>query len=149
MTGQDIRQNIIELIEPIIKDNFMELVDIELLNPDYLRITIDKQGGVTLDDCSSINRTIGTLLKLSGYDFSLEVSSPGIDRPLKKISDFERFIGKKAKIVTRESISGINVFEGIIEKIINEIIIINTESKKVEIQFNNIKKANLIGELKI
>ncbi len=149
MTKQDVRQQIFDLVEPIIKDNFMELVDIELLNTGYLRIIIDKQGGVTLDDCSFISKSISNMLNFSGYNFSLEVSSPGIDRPLKKIKDFEKFIGKKTKIITRESIKGINVFEGIIARVMNEIIVINIDSETVEIDFNNIKKANLTGELKI
>ncbi len=146
---QDIKQHIFDLIEPIIKDNFIELVDIELLNNSYLRIIIDKQGGVSLDDCSLISKFINTALNVSGYNFSLEVSSPGIDRPLKKIKDFERFTGKKARIITKESINSTNVFEGNIEKIVNEIITINTGKEAIEINFTNIKKANLIGELKI
>lgn len=149
MTKQDIKQHVINLIEPIIKDNFMELVDIELLNTGYLRIIIDKQGGVSLDDCSLISKSVNTILNVSGYNFSLEVSSPGIDRPLKKIKDFEKYIGKKVKIIIKESIKGNNVFEGVVGKITNEIITINTDIGAVEIDFNNIKKANLVGELKI
>lgn len=149
MIKQDIKQHIIDLIEPLIKDNFMELVDVELLNTDYLKIVIDKQGGVSLDDCSFISKSVNMLLNVSGYNFSLEVSSPGIDRPLKKIKDFEKYIGKKARIITKESIKGINVFEGIIEKIKDEIITINIDKGAVEINFNSIKKANLIGEFKI
>lgn len=149
MTKYDFKQNIIELIEPVIKDNFMELVDIELLNTNYLRVIIDKQSGVTLDDCSVINNLIRTVLNVAGYDLTLEVSSPGIDRPLKKIKDFEKFIGKNVRIITKETIKGANVFEGIINKVINEKIMINIKSEIFEIDFNNIKKANLIGELKI
>lgn len=149
MTKQDIKQNVINLIEPIIKDNFMELVDVEMPNNGYLRIIIDKEGGVSLDDCTLISKSVNTILNVSGYNFSLEVSSPGIDRPLKKIKDFEKYIGKKVKILTKESITGTNVFEGVIGKIINEIITINTTLGSVEIDFNKIKKANLVAELKI
>lgn len=149
MIKQDIKQHIINLIEPIIKDNFMELVDVELLNTGYLRIIIDKQGGVSLDDCSLISKSANMILNVSGYNFSLEVSSPGIDRPLKKIKDFEKYIGKKVKIITKELIKGTNVFEGVINKITNEIITISINTGTVEIDFNSIKRANLIGEIKI
>ncbi|MBP7791957.1 MAG: ribosome maturation factor RimP [Candidatus Goldbacteria bacterium] len=149
MTNQDLKQRIIGLIEPIIKDNFMELVDIDLINTDYLRIIIDKQGGVSLDDCTFISKSVNILLGASGYNFSLEVSSPGIDRPLKKIEDFKKFIGKKVKIVTNEPVNSMNFLEGNIDKILNDTIAIDTNAGIVEVDFNNVKKANLAGEIKI
>lgn len=92
------------LIVPIAEDFRYELVDLELKSEGggfVLRIFIDKPGGVTLDDCVAMSREAGAILEIedpikSGY--RLEVSSPGLDRPLKKPADFERFAGSKVKV---------------------------------------------------
>lgn len=97
-----------QLIFPIIEDLGMELVDLEFKREGrdwFLRIFIDKEGGVTLDDCVEVSREAGALLEVEGVietAYRLEVSSPGLDRPLKKSSDYERFKGERVKVKTFE-----------------------------------------------
>ena len=99
-----------QLIQPILRDLDCELVDLEYLREQrgwVLRVFLDKDGGINLDDCAKASREISSLLdveNLISTAFNLEVSSPGIERPLKKASDFERFVGQLAKIKTLDAI---------------------------------------------
>ena len=99
-----------QLIQPILKDLDCELVDLEYLREQrgwVLRVFLDKDGGINLDDCAKASREISSLLdveNLISTAYNLEVSSPGIERPLKKASDFERFVGQLAKIKTLDAI---------------------------------------------
>lgn len=94
------------LLEPILADFGLECVDLEYKREgqgNVLRIFIDKPGGVNLDDCVSVSREFGTILEVEDViksSYRLEVSSPGLDRPLKKAEDFERFAGQMVKIKT-------------------------------------------------
>ena len=93
-----------ELITPIIEAHHFELVDVEWVKEGsnwYLRVYIDKEGGITVDDCEIINREFGDVLDEKDYiseNYIFEVSSPGLDRPLKKEKDFVRSIGKDVEI---------------------------------------------------
>ena len=105
-----------EIMNPLILEKGLELVDIEYRREPrgkILRIYIDREGGVTIGDCTTISRELGTLLDV--YDvvpgpYNLEVSSPGLDRPLKKPRDFERFKGKKVRIKTKSDIQNTKLF---------------------------------------
>ena len=97
-----------KLIAPIVADYTLELVDLELKGDgrrQILRVFIDKPGGVTLDDCAEVSREISALFEVEDPiegAYVLEVSSPGLDRPLKKLRDFERSAGKLIKLRTHE-----------------------------------------------
>ena len=99
------------LIQPLLEDLGCELVDLEYRRERggwTLRFYLDKEGGITLDDCAAASREISTLLDVEDLiptAYNLEVSSPGIERPLKKQSDFERFAGRRVKIKTLEALS--------------------------------------------
>lgn len=99
-----LKKKVEELVLPIVEDFRYELVDLELKNEGSgfaLRIFIDKPGGITLDDCVAVSREVGAILEVEDpikSSYRLEVSSPGLDRPLKKREDFERFAGKKVKL---------------------------------------------------
>ena len=103
-------EQIEQLIQPILKDLGCELVDLEYQQEQrgwVLRVFLDKDGGINLDDCAKASREISSLLdveNLISTAYNLEVSSPGIERPLKKASDFERFVGQLAKIKTLDAI---------------------------------------------
>ena len=94
------------LVVPILDDLGFELVDIQIAQEGHLsalRIFIDKVGGITLDDCVAVSREVSAILEIEDpikSAYRLEVSSPGLDRPLKKPADFERFAGQKIKIKT-------------------------------------------------
>jgi len=97
-----------KLIGPIVADYALELVDLEVKGDgrrQVLRVFIDKPGGVTLDDCAEVSREISALFEVEDPiegAYVLEVSSPGLDRPLKKLRDFERSTGKLVKLRTHE-----------------------------------------------
>jgi ribosome maturation factor RimP len=111
-----------------------------------LRVYIEKDGGVTLDDCTRVSRQLGDILDVSlenVWPYNLEVSSPGAHRPLGKLSDFERFQGNLATIKTREPILGQKNFKGVLKGTKGEIIHLLIEDKTVTIPFQEIVRARL------
>lgn len=151
--AEDIKEKIWELIEiPIIKKHY-ELVDLEWRREPtgwVLRLYIDKPGGVTIEDCAKVSEMVGKILDkadLIHHPYNLEVSSPGIDRPLKTKEHFERFKGEKAKITVKNPIEGKKNFVGTILGFKGDMLELEIEGKIVEIAFNNIKKAQLKGEI--
>ena len=108
MLSDNILSKIQDIAAPVLAGMGLELVDLEFKREGrgwVLRFFIDKEGGVTLDDCADFSREIGVLLEVEDLipgAYQLEVSSPGIDRPLKKASDFQRFAGRLVKVKTRE-----------------------------------------------
>ncbi|PLY01525.1 MAG: ribosome maturation factor [Desulfuromonas sp.] len=147
-----------ELIQPLLDELGFELVDLEYKREQQgwvLRFFLDKEGGITLDDCAVASREISTLLDVEDIihtAYNLEVSSPGIERPLKKIADFERFSGHSVKIKTLQSIDAESggkarkVFTGTLKGLDGEQIILDTDDKKpaeIKIPFALIEKANL------
>ena len=103
----DLLATVEALIMPILTDFGFELVDLELKREGrdwFLRLFIDKPGGITLDDCVEVSREVSAILEVEDpieSTYRLEVSSPGLDRPLKKPADFERFAGQQVKLKTR------------------------------------------------
>ncbi|MDY0093327.1 MAG: ribosome maturation factor RimP [Candidatus Vecturithrix sp.] len=121
MTGHTIVEKVKTLINPIIEEQELELVDVEFKREghlQYLRIFIDKPGGgVSIDDCQHVSRECEVLLDIEDIirtQYVLEVSSPGLDRPLKTIQDYQRFQGRLAKIKVFQSIQGQKKFLGYI-----------------------------------
>src|SRR6185295_15747888 len=93
-----------------------ELVDLERTACGLLRVFIDKMDGISVDDCANVSNHLSLLFAVEGIDFErLEVSSPGLDRPLKSVEDFHRFVGRSAKVKLNATIDGRKRFEGIIE----------------------------------
>jgi len=150
---EEIKEKIKKIIEiPILKKN-MELVDLEWRRERrgwVLRIFIDKPGGVTIEDCAKISEIVGEILDredIIHHSYVLEVSSPGIERPLVKKEDYERFKGEKAKITLKTPVSGRKNFTGIILGIKENLVQIEVEGKVWELPLDNIKKANLRPEI--
>ncbi len=145
------KEKIVRIIEPIIKDCFFELVDVEINKNKYLRVVIDKrEGKISIDDCTLVSQKIleiDALDEIMEGNFTLEVSSPGIDRALIKKEDFERFKGKKAKIITKNKIEKSNTFIGFLNGVDNEYVILKCDKNELKIAFDNIKKANLEVDL--
>lgn len=106
------------LVLPVVGKLKFELVDVEFLKEGpnwYLRVYIDKPGGITIDDCQAVSGELGEKLDAADpvdMSYILEVSSPGLDRPLKKESDFERFKGEQVEIRLFQPMDGKKVFEG-------------------------------------
>jgi len=141
------------LIYPILSAEGMELVDLDYRRETagwVLRLYIDKEGGVRLDDCARISREVGRILDIENpipHSYVLEVSSPGLNRPLKTEKDFLKYLDHLVKVRTLTPIEKQRNFKGHLLKVGPEGIEINTSGRIVHIPFHNIEKANLELEL--
>jgi len=132
-----IESKIEQLVMPIINENGYELVDIEFLKENsnwYLRLYIDKQGGFTIDDCELVSKSLGEILEKDDpidKSYILEVSSPGLDRPLKKESDFERYKGEIVDVKLYKAINKTKQFQGILKGLENNIVTIEDDTGKI------------------
>lgn len=131
-----------------------EVVDVELKRAQrrsLLRVIIDKEGGVTLGDCESMSRTLTPLLDIEDPiegPYVIEVSSPGLDRPLKGPRDFQRETGKLARVTTKEPVDNRTFFIGRITAATDEAVsLVDEKSAAVTISFDNISKARLEIEI--
>ncbi|SFD79923.1 ribosome maturation factor RimP [Lentibacillus persicus] len=142
-----------ELVTPILQEKGLELVDVEYVKEGknwFLRVYIDKEGGVDIDECGLVSEKLGEKLDekdpIKGTYF-LEVSSPGVERPLKSKEDFERNIGSNVYVKLYEPINGEKEYQGLLDAFSNEMAVIKyrikTHEKLVEIPFNKIAKARL------
>ncbi len=144
-----VAQTIEELITPILNEDRLELVDVEYKKEGrnwYLRIFVDKEGGVTVDDCTHVSRRIEDIIEVEEIvptSYILEVSSPGLDRPLKKEKDFLRFKGKRAHVSTYTPIDHQKNFKGTIEDFRNDTLVLQVDDRKIEIPESQIAKARL------
>ncbi|HHT91626.1 MAG TPA: ribosome maturation factor RimP [Firmicutes bacterium] len=151
------RINIVTLVsqwvEEIIQGSDLELVDVEYVKEHstwVLRVYLDKPDGIDLEDCQRVSQALD--LKLDAEDpipgaYSLEVSSPGLERPLKKASDYQRFKGRLVKIRTYSGLHGRKRFEGILEGLRDENVVLKWEGDTIEIPLELVAKANLAMDL--
>ena len=137
------------LVTPIVQENRLELVDVEYKKEGknwFLRIFIDKEGGITVDDCTQVSRRIEDLIEVEEVvpsSYTLEVSSPGLDRPLKKEEDFLRFKGKLAHVTTYTPIHQQKSFKGTIRDFQKDVLFLDIDNQHVEIPKDQIAKARL------
>lgn len=128
-----------DLVMPIIEANSFELVDVEYVKEGsnwYLRVYIDKEGGVNVDDCELVSRALSDLLDRDDFiddAYILEVSSPGLGRPLKKDKDFDRSIGELIEIKLYRAVNKQKEFEGILKEYTKETITIENEDGEEEV----------------
>ena len=147
--SQNVSSKVEDLIMPVIQKNNFELVDVQYVKEGkewYLRVFIDKPEGITLDDCELINREIGHLLDENDpikTSYILEVSSPGIERPLKKEKDYLRFLGSKITVKTFDAIDGQKIFVGQLKEFVEGIATITVDKRDVSISLDKIAFANL------
>lgn len=149
--GEEIISRTKELAEPLCEAEGFELVHVEYQRETggkVLRLYVDKPGGITLDDCVYISRQMSDLLDVnleSEEPYSLEVSSPGVDRPLAKEADFERFEGNVAKIRVHQPVSGRKSFKGVLLGISEGHVNLLVDKETVAIPFQAIAKARLVN----
>ena len=137
------------VIEPAVTGMGYELVDVQASNGGrLLRLFIDKPGGVTLDDCAAISRHLTRVLAVEGIDYErLEVSSPGLDRPLRKERDFARFAGQKAEVRMRTpDASGRRKFAGVLRGAAAGQVSMELEGQVVTLALDDVDRAKLIGK---
>ncbi|RJQ48605.1 MAG: ribosome maturation factor RimP [Nitrospiraceae bacterium] len=154
MGTEDIKIKINKLIEPVINSCGIDLDHLEfgrMGRRGLLRVFIEKEGGVTLDDCELISREIAAVLDVEDpvpYPYVLEVSSPGLDRLLKGPKDFKKYSGKTARIITTEPIEKQTFFIGqIADAGDDEVSLLLPKDKKIIIPYENISKARLEVEI--
>ena len=150
MTANERKEELKKLVQPVVEDMGFELFNLELSvrgRKSVIQIFLDKEEGVSLDDCAEVSREVSTILDVEDlipWSYILEVSSPGLDRPLRIPQDFKRFRGKLAQVVTREPIDNQTFFKGRIDysddicaKLILE------KDKHVTIPYNIITRSRL------
>ncbi len=124
-----------------------ELVDYELTAMGDLRVFIDKPGGINVEDCATVSNHLTRLFMVEDVDYNrLEISSPGLDRPLKKEADFIRYAGTPCKIKTRLPIDGQKKFHARIIECKDNVVTVEFDGKRVDIELSNIDKARLNPE---
>jgi ribosome maturation factor RimP len=142
---------IFELVEPVCRYDGIELVHVEFQGEPggkILRLYIDKPGGVTLDDCVQLSRSMGDLLDVNLEDigpYRLEVTSPGPNRPVSKKEDFKRFKGRQIKLKTIRPQDGRRNFSGVLMGISDGKVSLSIDDRVTIIPFESILKANLKG----
>ncbi|WP_165252426.1 ribosome maturation factor RimP [Adlercreutzia sp. ZJ304] len=146
-------QKLLCALEPRAAQEGIEIVTIEIIGAKrapIIRIYIDADGGVSFDELSSAQAWMGEMLDVIDPfpgAYTMEVSSPGIDRPLRTRAHFERFVGSRANVRTAAPIDGRSNFKGTIEPFRGESLVLTTDNGEVCIPFEAIKRANLIGEI--
>ncbi|HZR58215.1 MAG TPA: ribosome maturation factor RimP [Terriglobales bacterium] len=155
------------VVERVAVSSGLEVVEVELKGSGkarMLRIFIDKPEGVTHEDCANLSREVGTILDVEdvipGDSYVLEVSSPGLDRKLTRPADYERFTGRRIKLMTRNPVNGSRHFEGRLENCQSGKLVLDMSPLRVkklqrdensgprlEIELGNIEKANLVPEI--
>lgn len=134
MARRKIEDVVTEIALPVAEKHSFELVDVEFIKEGahwYLRIYIDKPGGIAIDDCQVVSEEMSDRLdKLDPIEQSyfLEVSSPGLDRPLKKERDFEKFRGETVEVKLFQPIDGKKIFEGELVGLINDRVVLKKDT---------------------
>ncbi len=146
-----------ELFEPVVNGMGFDLVEIEHFpNPKHgvLRLFIDKPAdseseGVVIEDCSAVSRQISALIDVEDPirgKFNLEVSSPGLDRPLRRLQDFQRFTGSLVKLKTVMPLEGQRNFKGRLLEANEDVVVIETDAEEISLPMSAIEKARVVPE---
>jgi ribosome maturation factor RimP len=146
---EKLQQEVRQVIEPILESQGFELVDLEYQRESQgwvLRIYLDREGGVSLDDCAGISHEVGAVLEVKDLipsAYILEVSSPGLTRPLKKPEDFNKFRNQMVKIKLYEPLDGRRNFKGTLLGLEGDRVRVEVEQRVYELPLQRIAKANL------
>lgn len=150
--GQTIEERVEALIAPVIAEKGLELVQVEYVKEGahwYLRLYIDKEGGVDLDDCTHISHSVSEILDKEDpipQAYMLEVSSPGLERPLRKEEDFARFQGELVRVLTKEPFEGYQEFTGYLVGLVDDHIVLEYKEESIKIPRSLVEKAHLALE---
>lgn len=135
----------VKIIETTVNGLGYELVDVERSGRGMLRVFIDKPEGISVEDCQTVSNQLTRLFLVENIDYDrLEVSSPGLDRPLKKEADFLRFAGEKAQLKLRMPLAGRKNFIGIIGALSAGVLQLDVDGTLVAIELSNLDKARLV-----
>jgi ribosome maturation factor RimP len=138
------------VVETALRGMGYELVDLEFGQgrSRLLRVFIDKPDGILIEDCERVSKHLTQLFAVENIDYDrLEISSPGLDRPLKKSADFVRFIGEQAKVSMRAPVAGRRNFTGAIRAADELAVELDVEGQSVRLEFANLDRARLVPQL--
>lgn len=139
-----------EILEPGVTALGYDVVAVELTgdgSQTILRVYIELPGGITVDDCAKVSHQVSAILDVENPipgEFTLEVSSPGLDRPLVKREDYERFAGEEVKIHTGEAVLGRRNFTGRLQGVEQDLVLVEVDNEIYEIDLRNIERARLV-----
>ncbi len=145
-------QKLTELLRPAVEETGKSLLGIEYIsagNNSILRLFIDHENGIDVDDCAEVSRQVGALLDVEdpiSSEYNLEVSSPGVDRPLFEIAHFQAVVGEIVNIKLSIPLNGRRKFKGPLVAIENNNLIIEVDSIDYELPIGNVDKANLVAK---
>lgn len=147
-------QQLETLLEPVVSSMDYEFVGLEFIaqgNHSILRIFIDAENGVAVDDCAAVSRQLSAVLDVEdpiSSEYTLEISSPGLNRPLFKLSQYEQFIGEEVKFKTiRPQLeNGQRKFKGIITAVENNNVVFAIDNDTISVPFADIDKANIVAK---
>ena len=145
-------QKLTDLLRPAVEETGKTLRGIEYLsagNNSVLRLFIDHENGINVDDCAEVSRQVGALLDVEdpiSSEYSLEVSSPGVDCPLFELVHFQEVIGETVNIRLSMPLNGRRKFKGPLVAIENDTLIVQVDSIDYELAFSNVDKANLVAK---
>jgi ribosome maturation factor RimP len=138
------------ILEPTLAGMGFELVDLQVSNRGrFLRVFMDKPGGITVDDCAAVSRHLSRLLEVEGVDYDrLEVSSPGLDRPLRRPADFERFAGHRVDVKMRlADATGRRRYVGLLRGMDGVAATVEVDGAAVSLPLDGMERARLVPEL--
>jgi ribosome maturation factor rimP len=147
-----LEQNLQEMLQGAVEDLGCELWGIECQRAGRfmtVRLFIDKEGGVTVDDCADVSRQVSAILDVEdpiADKYNLEVSSPGLDRPLFTLQQFERYIGQDIIVHLRIPVMERRKWQGKLERIENDMVILIVDGQEQVLVFGNIQKANVVAK---
>jgi len=150
MDVRTITRRIWDTLEPVVASEGMELVEVEFQREPrgwVLRLYIDREGGVNLADCTTVSKEVGDLLDVRDiidHPYHLEVSSPGLNRPLRKPKDFRRYSGERAKITLLRHLGRKRVVKGVLLDCEEGLLRVDSDEGVLEIPLKEISKARLI-----
>ena len=147
---QTTRADLRKLLEPGVSALGFELVDVEMGGSHHhptLRVYIDSPRGVNVDDCAKVSRQLSALLDVEDPlpgQYTLEVSSPGIDRPLVKPEDFKRFIGETVKVKMQQAVLGRRNFSGRLLEVAADHVVVEVDKETFSLTFDDMERARLV-----
>ncbi|MDA3978969.1 MULTISPECIES: ribosome maturation factor RimP [Gallibacterium] len=148
-----LEQKLQDLLQPTVEGMGFELVGIECPRAgrySTVRLYIDKENGVTIDDCSEVSREVGAILDVEdpiSDKYNLEVSSPGLDRPLFTLEHYQRFVGQEVVIHLRIATAGRRKWQGDLVSVDGDMITVNVDGEPQVFAFGNIQKANIVPKI--
>ncbi len=143
-------QKLADMLRPAVEEVGKELLGVEYIsagNQSVLRLFIDHENGIEVDDCAEVSRQVGAILDVEdpiSSEYNLEVSSPGVDRPLFDLAHFQAVVGETINVKVSIPLNGRRKFKGILEAIENDTLIVVVDNQEFELVFSNIDKANLV-----